>query len=108
MSHFGIKCRKCGKVLKETYCVFCEHCKDTLLVTDYKEKNFAEQKDENGVWRFNWIPVHVPEFYQPGPVVYKSEGLSKKLGLENLYIAFNGYWPEEGAELITCNLKLQL
>jgi cysteate synthase len=105
MSHFGIKCRKCGKVLKETYCVFCEHCKDTLLVTDYKEKNFAEQKDENGVWRFNWIPVHVPEFYQPGPVVYKSEGLSKKLGLENLYIAFNGYWPEEGAELITCTFK---
>jgi cysteate synthase len=105
MSHFEIKCRKCGKVLKENHCAFCEHCKDTLLVTDYKEKNFAEQKDKSGVWRFNWLPVHTPEFYQSGPVVYKSEGLSKKLGLENLYIAFNGYWPEEGAELITCTFK---
>jgi cysteate synthase len=105
MSHFEIKCRKCGKILKETFCAFCEHCKDTLLVTDYKERNFAEQKDKSGIWRFNWIPVHAPDFYQSGPVVYKSKWLSKKLELENLYIAFNGYWPEEGAELTTCTFK---
>jgi cysteate synthase len=105
MSHFAIKCRKCGNVLKETGDAFSGHCEDALLITDYNEKNFTEQKEDSSIWRFNWIPVHIPEFYQSGPVVYKSEGLSKKLGLENLYIAFNGYWPEEGAKLITCTFK---
>ncbi|MGD0281784.1 MAG: cysteate synthase, partial [Dissulfurispiraceae bacterium] len=39
------------------------------------------------------------------PVVYKSQGLSQRLGLNNLYIAFNGYWPERGAEVKTCTFK---
>jgi len=104
MSHYNIKCRKCGAVLKETYCAFCEHCKDALLVTDYHETSFSEKKSD-GIWRFNWLPVHNPGFQQPGPVVYASKGLSKKLGLKNLFIAFNGYWPENGARIATCTFK---
>lgn len=104
MSHYEIKCRKCGTVLRETYCALCEHCKDALLVTDYKEHQFQEGHG-SGIWRFNWLPIHSPDFYQPGPVVYKSEGLAKKMGLESLYIAFNGYWPEKGAEITTCTFK---
>lgn len=104
MSHYEIKCTKCGKVLKETYCALCEHCADALLVTQYKENQFVE-KDREGIWRFNWLPVHNPYFDQPGPVVYQSLGLSEKLGLENLYIAFNGYWPERSAEIATCTFK---
>jgi cysteate synthase len=104
MSHYELKCRKCGSVLRETYCALCEHCRDALIVTDYKEKHFAE-KDSDSIWRFNWLPIHSPRFYQPGPVVYKSENLAEKLGLKNLYIAFNGYWPEHGAEITTCTFK---
>lgn len=104
MSHYRIKCRKCDTVLKETYCAFCEHCKDSLLVTDYKERQFQE-KDLRGIWRFNWLPIHSPEFYQPGPVVYKSLGLSDMLGLKDLFIAFNGFWPEREAKLATCTFK---
>ncbi len=104
MSHFNIKCRNCGKELKEVYCAFCEHCKDSLLITEYKEKNFRDDMGE-GIWRFNWLPVHMPYFAQPGPIVYKSSGLAEKLGLENLFIAFNGYWPEKGALLQTCTFK---
>jgi cysteate synthase len=103
MSHFSIKCRKCGKVLENSYCAFCEHCADALLVTEY-DAPFSEQGGE-GVWRFNWLPVHNPEAKQPGPVVYRSAGLSAAFGLENLYIAFNGYWPEKGAGLQTCTFK---
>ena len=33
------------------------------------------------------------------------QGLAGKLGLSNLFIAFNGYWPEEGALLETCTFK---
>ena len=103
MSHFSIKCRKCGKVLVNSYCAFCEHCANALLVTEYNAR-FNEQGGE-GVWRFNWLPVHNPDVKQPGPVVYRSRGLAVQLGLENLYIAFNGYWPEKGAELQTCTFK---
>jgi len=104
MSHYEIKCTKCGTVLKETYCALCEHCTDALLVTEYRENHFVEE-ERDGIWRFNWLPVHDPQFNQPGPVVYQSLGLAEKLGLENLYIAFNGYWPERGAEIATCTFK---
>jgi cysteate synthase len=38
-------------------------------------------------------------------VTYKSRRLARELGLENLYISFNGYWPERGAKLPTCSFK---
>lgn len=105
MSHFSIKCRACGKVLENSYCAFCEHCKDALLVADYGDAGFQENTGRKGIWRFNWLPVHEPEDLQPGPIVYRSDGLASLLGLENLHIAFNGYWPEKGALLETCTFK---
>jgi cysteate synthase len=104
MSHFVIKCRNCGKELEEVYCAFCEHCRDSLLVTGYKEKEFRDDHGK-GLWRFNWLPVHTPYFDQPGPVVYQSRGLAGGLGLENLFISFSGFWPEKGAFLQTCTFK---
>ncbi len=104
MSHFSIRCRNCGKVLENAFCAFCEHCKDALLVTDYHDVPF-EELGPNGVWRFNWLPVHNPQITQPGPLVYSSQGLAKHLSLENLYIAYSGYWPEKGAFLETCTFK---
>jgi cysteate synthase len=104
MSHFSIKCRACGKALENAFCAFCEHCKDALLVTDYHDISFSD-RGSGGVWRFNWLPVHAPTIPQPGPVVYRSQGLAGSIGLEHLYIAFNGYWPEKGALLETCTFK---
>jgi len=104
MSHYSIKCRKCGKVLEDSFCAFCEHCKDALLVTEYHDSRFMES-GAAGVWRFNWLPVHGPSSVQPGPLVYRSQGLAGHLGLEQLFIAFNGYWPEKGALLETCTFK---
>ena len=104
MSHYSIRCRKCGKVLENAYCAFCEHCLDALLVTQYAEKQFSADRGE-GVWRFNWLPVHKPGFRQPGPLVYPSAGLAGKLGLDDLFISFCGYWPEKGAFLQTCTFK---
>ena len=104
MSHFSVRCRKCGKVLENALCAFCEHCKDALLVSDYHDVRFAE-RGSDGVWRFNWLPIHAPQTAQPGPLVYSSQGLAKRLGLENLYIAFSGYWPERGVLLETCTFK---
>ena len=103
MSHFTITCRGCGRELTDVYCAFCEHCKDSLLVTNY---NDAFRDDcGSGIWKFNWLPVHTPTFQQPGTIVYKSEWLARHLGLEHLFVAFNGFWPERGALLQTCTFK---
>lgn len=104
MSHYSIQCGNCGKILENTYCAFCEHCKDALLVTKYNNTRLVENSAK-GVWRFNWLPVHEPKLEQPGPLVYRSEGLAEHFGLTDLYIAFNGYWPEKGALLETCTFK---
>jgi cysteate synthase len=39
------------------------------------------------------------------PVTYKSAGLARKLGLNNLYITFSGYWPERGAWMKSASFK---
>jgi cysteate synthase len=104
MSHYSIRCRNCNTILENSSCAFCEHCKDSLLVTEYKDVRFT-QSAAPGVWRFNWLPVHEPGTSQPGPLVYRSEGLAAQIGLDDLFIAFNGYWPEKGALLETCTFK---
>ena len=38
-------------------------------------------------------------------MTYKSEGLAEYLGLSNLYITFNGYWPERNAMMKTGSFK---
>lgn len=103
MSHFVIRCRNCGTELEDTYCAFCEHCRDALLITEYREP-FRDDQGK-GVWKFNWLPVHTAAFDQPGSVVYRSQWLARHLNLENLFISFNGYWPERGAYLQTCTFK---
>lgn len=41
----------------------------------------------------------------PGPVVHRADRLGRRIGLDNLWVAFNGYWPERGAQLPTCTFK---
>ncbi len=103
MSHFSIICRKCGKELAGTYCAFCEHCANSLLITRYRD-TFRDDCGK-GIWKFNWLPVHTPAFEQSGTSVYRSQWLARHLDMENLYIGFNGYWPERGAFLEACTFK---
>ncbi len=104
MSHFFLKCRQCGERLAAADMTLREHCPDALLTTDYNDRHFAES-GHRGIWRFNWLPIHAVPQEAAGPVVFRSEGLGPALGLEKLDIAFNGYWPERGAEIRTCTFK---
>lgn len=104
MSHYVLRCRGCGKILEGSFCAFCEHCRGSLVVTEYRDR-FFEDKLKKGIWRFNWLPVHNRTIEVGSTVVYPSEGLAKILGLRNLYIAFSGYWPERGVYLRTCTFK---
>lgn len=105
MSHYFLRCRQCGAVAKTAQSNVCEHCEDSLMVTEYRDRLFSSGRADRGVWRFGWLPVHGAEFRQPGPVVYRSSALSAALGMNNLYIAFSGYWPEHGGDITTCTFK---
>jgi cysteate synthase len=70
----------------------------SLIRAIYDKKQIALHPEYSGLYRYaDWLPVERILQGSGEPVTYKSEGLSKFLGLEELYITFNGYWPEKGA-----------
>jgi len=82
-----------------------------LLQAVYKTKQIQVRTALPGIFQYaDWLPVDDyyidPVGYSLGrPFCYKSEGLAKRLDLDQLYIAFNGYWPERGANLLTRTFK---
>ncbi len=78
---------------------------NALLRAKYRKKQIA-LKDVPGIGKFHeWLPVHEIITSDAGPTTYKSTALAGELGLSNLYISFNGYWPEKGAFIKTCSFK---
>ena len=59
-----------------------------------------------GLYRYaDWLPIKTMLSKPSEPITYKSEALAKRLGLNNLYITFNGWWPERKARMTTCSFK---
>lgn len=76
-----------------------------LLRANYRNKKL-ELKNVPGLGKFHdWLPVDELITTDSGPVTYKSTELAQYLGLKNLFIGFNGYWPERGAYIKTCSFK---
>ncbi len=80
---------------------------DPSLIRAIYDKKQLEVKDKSlGIYRFSdWLPIHKMLEGSSAPATYKSEGLAKYLGLDELYITFSGYWPEKGANFRTCSFK---
>jgi cysteate synthase len=78
----------------------------TLIRAIYEKKQIEVKDNSWGLYKFNdWLPVNRILKGSSPPVTYKSKGLADSLGLENLWITFSGYWPEQGAEMATCSFK---
>ncbi len=78
----------------------------SLIRALYEHKQLNPKGEEYGLYRFaDWLPVGRMLQGSAAPVTYKSEKLAAHLGLKNLYITFNGYWPERGALMPTCSFK---
>jgi len=78
----------------------------SLVRAVYAQKEFAPCDDYQGIYRYAcWLPIQRILKNAQGPVTYKSRGLARELGLNNLYITFTGYAPEIGAEVGTCSFK---
>ena len=84
-------------------CAECE--KPSLIRAQYQKKQLTVYGDK-GLYKYrDWLPMKRMLKCEATHATYKSEGLAKALGLENLYITFNGYFPEKGATMTTCSFK---
>ena len=85
-----------------------KECPSPSMVRPVYEKKQLEVKEGAclGLYRYaDWLPIKKMLNKPSEPVTYKSEGLAKHLGLNNLYITFNGWWPERKARMTTCSFK---
>ena len=81
--------------------------KPSMVRPVYEHKQLDVKKEAClGLYRYaDWLPIKTMLKHPSEPITYKSEGLAKRLGLSNLYITFNGWWPERGAKMTTCSFK---
>ncbi len=78
----------------------------SLVRAIYQQKKLTLRGDDYGFYKFcDWLPVKRLLKGSAAPVTYRSQGLAKHLGLENLYITINGYSPAHGAAMTTCSFK---
>lgn len=78
----------------------------SLIRAIYERKQIRFRDDLDGIYRFaDWLPISRTLKGSSAPVTFKSDKLAKYLGLNNLYITFNGYFPEVGANMTTCSFK---
>lgn len=77
------------------------------LIRAIYEKRKLEVGDDNlGIYKFaDWMPISRTLEGSSAPVTFKSVELAQKLGLKNLYITLNGYYPKRGASMTTCSFK---
>lgn len=77
-----------------------------LIFANYAKKQLEVKNELPGLYKFSdWLPVCRILEGSGAPVTYKSKALAARLGLSNLYITFNGYWPEKGAAMKTGSFK---
>ncbi len=70
----------------------------SLIRAVYDIKQIRIHEEYSGLYGFaDWLPIEKMLQGSGAPVTYKSVGIAELLGLEQLYITFNGYWPEKGA-----------
>ena len=84
-----------------------KECQEPSLVRAIYDKKELELKGEDyGFYTFcDWLPISRLLKGSAAPVTYRSEGLAKHLGLENLYITLNGYSHRHGAKMTTGSFK---
>lgn len=77
-----------------------------LIRAVYKNNTLKLREESCGLFKFaDWLPLRGQLSGSSAPYSYKSQGLAHKLGLNNLWITFSGFWPEKGVLMSTCSFK---
>ena len=105
---YTLECVATGREFEDTGWMLSDpQCKTPSLIrAKYARRQLEVKPAEYGLYRFcDWMPVRRILKGSSAPVTYKSKGLAAHLGLENLWITFNGYYPAIGATMSTCSFK---
>ena len=120
MAQYRLKCMHpdCGKIhdVENDYRLKCAEELEgkhgpALLRTLYDSKELTIRDELPGIFKYaDWLPVgenslNIKQEDLGRPICYKSYGLADRLDLKHLYIAFSGYHPLRGANLITRTFK---
>src|SRR3712207_1515619 len=109
LPHYRLRCRGCDETFEDDgFALECstQHDEPTLLVPEYRDKRFEPDMRSEGMFRYRkWLPGTRTLSGAGSSVTYKSERLNRLVGLSNLWVVFNGYWPEKGATLETTTFK---
>ncbi len=107
MREYRLRCTGCGaKFPDDGVRLDCPNDHPAaLLRTEYDERAFVVS-DEPSIRRYEaWLPRGREIATAAQTAVYRSTALAKRLGLDELWIAFNGWWPERNAALRTATFK---
>jgi cysteate synthase len=108
LRHYTLGCSYCGRRYDDDGLILdcsADH-EPALLRTQYADGGFHPFADRKGLFRYQrWLPVIGTQQDVGRTIVYRSSGLAGMLDLPNLWIAFNGFWPERGATLETATFK---
>ena len=109
LSHYRLRCRGCdGMFEDDRFVLECpmQHDEPALLVPEYRDKRFEPDARAEGMFKYRrWLPGTRALSGAGSSVTYKSEKLNRLVGLSNMWVVFNGYWPEKGATLETTTFK---
>lgn len=108
MTDYKLKNIATGAIFEDTGWLLSDpsSSQPSLIRAEYSKLKLDLLDDSNGFYKFaDWLPVKRFLKNSAPPVTYKSEKLAAALHLDNLYITFNGYWPDRGAKMTTCSFK---
>ncbi len=108
LPHYELRCQGCDETFEDDgFILQCpKQHEPALLAADYKDKRFEPDSGAEGMFRYRrWLPGTRLLSGAGSSVTYKSEKLNRVIGLLNVWVVFNGYWPERGAALETPSFK---
>ncbi|GAB7187048.1 tryptophan synthase beta superfamily (fold type II) protein [Kitasatospora sp. Ki12] len=104
----SIACHRCAlRTVDDGLITLCPRCGEkSLLDTEYRPGPLTVSPDSPGVFRYReWLPVRREVPGSGRPAVYRCHGLAAALGLDRLWIAFSGYWPERDCRMTSGTFK---
>ncbi len=106
--HYRLRCKGCDETFEDDGLVLqCStHREYALLGAEYRDRRFEPDTHAEGIFRYrSWLPSTRVLAGAGSSVTYRSEKLNRMVGLLNVWVVFNGYWPERGATLETTTFK---
>ena len=107
-THYRLRCQSCDSTFEDDGLLLecpIQH-EPALLSAEYKDERFQPDTHAEGIFRYRkWLPGTRLLSGVCSSVTYKSEQLNHIIGLSNVWVVFNGYWPEKGATLETTTFK---